>query len=217
MSDNCRWHKSLLTANTTASGRETRRASSDPACFPHSGKGLGMTADKPGLVINREAFAEVWKKAQTASTPRPQRGQPHVDGPLGGAFLIPRPLAVVDYCPTSRLRRVTYSSQHAPEDDVVQRQDCVPVKDAEQSLWSKPRRHCESCASPVLFRFKFKVQHGFAWQLHFRQERQRAVAVDTDDTPEVERFTEFYAVGVAPAPPKPRASHQRVHPPADAP
>ena len=56
-----------------------------------------MTADKPGLVINREAFAEVWEKAWTASTPRPQRGQPHVDGPLGGAFLIPRPLAVVDY------------------------------------------------------------------------------------------------------------------------
>ncbi len=56
-----------------------------------------MTADKPGLVINREAFAEVWEKAQTASTPRPRRGQPHVDGPLGGAFPIPRPLGVVDY------------------------------------------------------------------------------------------------------------------------
>jgi hypothetical protein len=27
----------------------------------------------------------------------PQRGLPHVDGPLGGAFLMPRPLAVDPY------------------------------------------------------------------------------------------------------------------------
>jgi hypothetical protein len=27
----------------------------------------------------------------------PQRGLPHVYGPLGGAFLMPRPMAVVDY------------------------------------------------------------------------------------------------------------------------
>ncbi len=38
----------LLKANTTASGRETRRASSDPACFPHSGKGLGMLLHDSG-------------------------------------------------------------------------------------------------------------------------------------------------------------------------
>src|SRR5512132_4439446 len=30
--------------------------------------------------------------------PRPQRGPPDVDGPLGGAILIPRPLGVVGYC-----------------------------------------------------------------------------------------------------------------------
>ena len=29
--------------------------------------------------------------------PRPQRGPPDVDGPLGGAILIPRPLGVVGY------------------------------------------------------------------------------------------------------------------------
>jgi hypothetical protein len=27
----------------------------------------------------------------------PQRGLPHAYGPLGGAFLMPRPMAVVDY------------------------------------------------------------------------------------------------------------------------
>ncbi len=85
---------------TTASGRVTRRASSDPACFPHSGQAREdsrMTADKPRFVIDGEAFADVWEKAWTAPTRRPQRGQPHGDGPLGGAFLIPRPLAVDPY------------------------------------------------------------------------------------------------------------------------
>src|SRR5271165_6201341 len=35
----------LLTANTTAFGRETRRASSDPACFPHSGQCFGRPSE----------------------------------------------------------------------------------------------------------------------------------------------------------------------------
>jgi hypothetical protein len=36
----------------------------------------------------------------------PQRGLPHVYGPLGGAFLKPRPMAVVGYLPT-RIRPPT--------------------------------------------------------------------------------------------------------------
>ena len=77
----------LVTAKTTAFGRVTQRASSDPACFPHSGQASEdsrMTAGEPGFVINGEAFADVWEKAWTAPPPRPQRGLPHVDGPLGG-------------------------------------------------------------------------------------------------------------------------------------
>ena len=35
------------------------------------------------VVINGEASAGAWEKAWTAPTPRSQRGQPHVVGPLG--------------------------------------------------------------------------------------------------------------------------------------
>src|SRR5271166_5745689 len=56
---------------------------------------------RPEFVINGKASADAWEKAWTAPTPRPQRGQPHVYGPLGGAFLIPRPMAVVDYWPVT--------------------------------------------------------------------------------------------------------------------
>jgi hypothetical protein len=80
--------RGLVTAKPTAFGRVTRRASSDPACFPHSGQGLGKTLARPWIsldvVLNREAFAGNWEKPWTAPTPRPQRGQPLVVGPLGG-------------------------------------------------------------------------------------------------------------------------------------
>ena len=38
----------LLPAKTTASGRVTRRASSDPACFSHSGQGLARLSHDIG-------------------------------------------------------------------------------------------------------------------------------------------------------------------------
>ena len=38
--------------------------------------------------------------------PRPQRGLPYVIGPLGGAFLKPRPLGVVDYSVQNRLDNI---------------------------------------------------------------------------------------------------------------
>jgi hypothetical protein len=53
-------------------------------------------------VIKGEASAGAWENAWTAPTPRPQRGQPRVDGTLGGAVVIPRPLAVVDYSGATR-------------------------------------------------------------------------------------------------------------------
>src|SRR5271165_5456231 len=59
-----------------------------------------MTLDEPGIRHQRGSLCRCLGETWTAPTPRPtrpQRGQPHVDGPLGGAFLIPRPLAVVDY------------------------------------------------------------------------------------------------------------------------
>ena len=45
----------------------------------------------------RRSLRRCLGETRTAPTPRPQRGQPHVDGPPRVAFPIPRPLAVVDY------------------------------------------------------------------------------------------------------------------------
>ena len=41
-------YKRLLPAKTTASGRVTRRASSDPACLSHSRQGLGRLSHDSG-------------------------------------------------------------------------------------------------------------------------------------------------------------------------
>src|SRR5271157_4664192 len=68
-----------------------------------------MTLDEPGIRHQRGSLCRCLGETWTAPTPRPtrpQRGQPHVDGPLGGAFLIPRPLAVVDYWQTIISRTV---------------------------------------------------------------------------------------------------------------
>src|SRR5271166_6913396 len=56
-----------------------------------------MTLDEPGIRHQRRSLCRCLGETWTAPTLRPQRGQPHVDGPLGGAFPIPRPMAVVDY------------------------------------------------------------------------------------------------------------------------
>ena len=87
-----------LRPKSTASGRATRRASSDPACIlPQFASHL---RNRSGRARARECGRCVQIEEPCKlhfSHPRPQRGLPHVDGPLGGAFLIPRPLAVVGY------------------------------------------------------------------------------------------------------------------------
>jgi hypothetical protein len=85
-----------LRPEATASGRVTRRASSDSACLlPRSARvpgGMGVPESwectrcpqrGPGLGVADRIFC----------LSRPHGGQPDVTGPLGGAFLIPRPLA----------------------------------------------------------------------------------------------------------------------------
>jgi hypothetical protein len=47
-----------------------------------------VSQSKKYLPSDRESQESPWAL-------RPQRGLPDVDGPLGGAFLIPRPIAVV--------------------------------------------------------------------------------------------------------------------------
>ena len=42
------WARALLPAKTTASGRVTLRASSDPACLSHSRQGLGRLSHDSG-------------------------------------------------------------------------------------------------------------------------------------------------------------------------
>src|SRR5271165_4202060 len=43
-----------------------------------------MTLDAPGIRHQRRSLRRCLGETRTAPTPRPQRGQPHVDGPLGG-------------------------------------------------------------------------------------------------------------------------------------
>ena len=43
-----------------------------------------MTLDEPGIRHQRRSLRRCLGETRTAPTPRPQRGQPHVDGPLGG-------------------------------------------------------------------------------------------------------------------------------------
>ena len=63
------------------------------------------TCAGPEWMFNKDPLSIGESLDRSNSTPQP--GQPHGDGPLGGAFLIPRPLAVVDYFvkqPKSRAR-----------------------------------------------------------------------------------------------------------------
>ena len=43
-----------------------------------------MTLDEPGIRHQRRSLCRCLRETWTAPTPRSQRGQPHVDGPLGG-------------------------------------------------------------------------------------------------------------------------------------
>ena len=43
-----------------------------------------MTLDEPGIRHQRRSLCRCLGETWTAPTPRPQRGRPHVDGPLGG-------------------------------------------------------------------------------------------------------------------------------------
>ena len=73
------------------------------------------------FVINGEASIGAWEKPGPLQLHAPNGGQPHVDGPLGGAFPIPRPLAVVDYCRACKYRFSEHKGtplfgSHLPED-----------------------------------------------------------------------------------------------------
>src|SRR5208337_3373772 len=73
----------LIPTKSTASGRVTRRASSGPACFlRENARGLAAREFSPGKPLPSTAE---WPGSGCLQ--RPQRGLPHVDGPLGGAFL----------------------------------------------------------------------------------------------------------------------------------
>ena len=58
---------------------------------------------------------------------------------------------------------------------------------------------------------------GLAGQFHFRPQGERAIPLDTDHPPEVERLTKLNGLGMPPATPQSRASHERVHPSAEPP
>src|SRR5208337_4946083 len=93
-------------------GRVTRRASSGPGCFlRENALGLASREFSPGKPLPSTAE---WPGSGCLQ--RPQRGLPHVDGPLGGAFLIPRPMAVVGYLPTKSTAsgRVTRRASSGP-------------------------------------------------------------------------------------------------------
>jgi hypothetical protein len=51
----------------------------------------------PGDLLSAFATAADRERREQTQNRADQRGLPHVDGPLGGAFLIPRPMAVVGY------------------------------------------------------------------------------------------------------------------------
>ena len=97
-----------LRHEATASGRVTRRASSDPACprpsAPIGSSSRGSTrsgrvrsaadggANGDGMSLGMSLGQRVGM-ATSCGSARPRRGPPSVTGPLGGAILIPRPLA----------------------------------------------------------------------------------------------------------------------------
>ena len=87
-------------AKTTASGRVTRRASSDPACFSHSGQGLARLSHDIGSAWNSSSTEKplpVPGRNLDRSNSTPPTGATSRRRPPRGAFPIPRPLAVVDY------------------------------------------------------------------------------------------------------------------------
>jgi hypothetical protein len=104
-------HRLLVPAKPTASGRVTRRALSDTACFSHPGQGHGRRSDDSGSASHSSSWEKplsiAGKEPGLLETHAPKRGLPHVDGPLGGVILMPRPLAEVGYLPRAKTAGAT--------------------------------------------------------------------------------------------------------------
>ena len=106
--------------------------------------------------------------------------------------------------------------EHAAEDDVVQRDDRVPVGQAEEAAGLEQRRLAERAVG-VVDGGDFEFQLRFAGEFHFGAQRQAPVPRNAGDAPEVEGFTESNAFGIAAAAAKARAADEPVEPSADLP
>jgi hypothetical protein len=94
---------------------------------------------------------------------RPRRGLAHGNGPLGGAFLIPRPRAVVgDSTSLNSLSAVTYLPGRAPS-------DCDPPVDLVTSAPPQLWRFIRPMASTILAVFTFpETPEGLAMSAAYR-------------------------------------------------
>ncbi len=106
--------------------------------------------------------------------------------------------------------------EHAAEDDVVQRDDRVPVGQAEQAAGLEQRRLAERAVG-VVDGGDLEFQLRLTGEFHFGAERQTAVPGDAGDAPEVERFPESNALGITTAAAETGAADEPVEPAADLP
>jgi hypothetical protein len=106
--------------------------------------------------------------------------------------------------------------QHAAEDDVVERDDGVPIKQAEESTGLKESRLTE-CALARAVRFDLEFEHGLARKFHLGAKSEASVRGDASDAPEVESLAIAHLLGVAPPAAQSRTAHQDIDPAAHAP
>ena len=108
------------------------------------------------------------------------------------------------------------TSQHAVEDEVVQRKHAVPIQETQQTLWfeSSGLRQPRAIV-PQWLDVECKRRH--ARQLHFGAELEQAAGLDAGDSPEVQRLTVSDGLGVTSTTPQPRTADEPVHDPADPP
>ena len=91
-----------------------------------------------------------------------------------------------------------------PEDEVMERQQGVPVETTQQSPWVEPGPLFEVRAGRRRRDPPFEPR--FTGQLHLRAQAEQPVGLERFDAPEVERVTHPQLVRVAAAAPHPDAT-----------
>ena len=173
-------------------------------------RGVGCRQDPRAGVHDQSRGTEHHHRANRGDAqpqPRPAIPWERVGGDwLLGRFRRLRPL--------HRLGRLPNAAEHATEDDLVERDDRIPVENPDQPPRPVEGRHLEFRRGfgRTVGRQDLELELRLPGQFHLRPEREKSVAINADHPPEIERLAKLDVFRMPPATAQPRATDKRVHP-----